>query len=252
MTDPFVRDDVLEAVLRSRAGDGAPRDLHAQILAAVAADGPRVIARRAIGHPWRLLAVAAVLVGTIGTALFVGGQRVSEMTPTPPPSLLAVTNPSPAATSSPRFGTIEITPPPEPQPPSCDQVDAFVAATHAVVGTGWGSATSSAVGAKVKPGSIAAWADTGDGPSEVVLVDPATGKQSTLLSLGIVRNKYADLEWAPDGSALAVGFESDECVGGILVLTKRRGGPPPARPQPDVRLGVAARSPGRPTRPAWW
>ena len=41
MTDPFVADDVLEAVLRSRAGDGAPADLRAQILAAVAADGPR-------------------------------------------------------------------------------------------------------------------------------------------------------------------------------------------------------------------
>ena len=61
MTDPFVADDVLEAVLRSRAGDGAPADLHALILAAVAVDGPRAIARRSVRHPWRLLAVAAVL-----------------------------------------------------------------------------------------------------------------------------------------------------------------------------------------------
>ena len=30
MSDPFVSDDVLEAVLRSRAGDGVPSDLHAR------------------------------------------------------------------------------------------------------------------------------------------------------------------------------------------------------------------------------
>ena len=103
MTDPFVADDVLEAVLRSRAGDGAPADLHALILAAVAVDGPRSIARRSVRHPWRLLAVAAVLTGTIGTALFVGGSRQTAVTPTPGPTGPAI----PALTqtfTSPRAG----------------------------------------------------------------------------------------------------------------------------------------------------
>ena len=62
----------------------------AHILAAVAADGPRATGRRSVRLPWRLLAVAAVLTGTIGTALFVGGQRVAEVTPTPGPSGPAV------------------------------------------------------------------------------------------------------------------------------------------------------------------
>jgi Tol biopolymer transport system component len=220
MTDQSVRDDVIEAVLRSRAGDGAPSDLHAQILAAVAVDGPRPAAPRSIRHPWRLLAVAAVLLGTVGTAVFVGGSRVSEVTPTPGPSLLAVTNPSPAATPSPTIEFVEITPVPEPPTPSCDQIDAFIAATHAVVGTRWGSSTPAPVGAPVKAGSIAAWADSGDAPSQVVLVKPASGRQTTLLSLGITIGKYSDLEWAPDGSALAVGFGSDECGDGVLVWTK--------------------------------
>ena len=58
MTDPFVSDDVLETVLRARAGDVAPADLRARILAAVEADGPRIADRRRGGRPWRLLAVA--------------------------------------------------------------------------------------------------------------------------------------------------------------------------------------------------
>ncbi len=100
MTDPFVRDDLLEAVLRSRAGEAAPPELRTSILAAVAADGPRVVTRRgrASGHPWRLLAVAAVLLGTVGTAWYVGASRQTAVTPTPGPSLLAVV---PIATASP-------------------------------------------------------------------------------------------------------------------------------------------------------
>lgn len=110
MTDPFVHDDVLEAVLRSRAGDGAPADLHGLILAAVAADGPRATARRSVRHPWRLLAVAAVLTGTLGTALFVGGQRQTAVvtpTPSPGPSQLAVTViPSEPPPSAPPTGLV--------------------------------------------------------------------------------------------------------------------------------------------------
>src|SRR6478752_7599573 len=92
MSDLLVRDDVLEAVLRSRAGDGAPADLRSSILAVVAADGPRVaVRRRAVtGHPWRLLAVAAVLLGTIGTALFMGGSRQAVVMPTPSGPVRAV------------------------------------------------------------------------------------------------------------------------------------------------------------------
>jgi Tol biopolymer transport system component len=99
MSDLLVRDDMLEAVLRSRAGDGAPADLRSSILAAVAADGPRVAVRRraATGHPWRLLAVAAVLLGTVGAALFVGGSRQAVVTPPPSASVRAVVAPPPSA-----------------------------------------------------------------------------------------------------------------------------------------------------------
>ena len=222
MTDPFVRDDVLEAVLRSRAGDGVPPDLHGSILAAVAADGPRVEPpRRCTGRPWRLLAVAAVLLGTIGTAVFVGGSTpvggdADAGAITACGRAHAIADALPDHTNYAGLATTATS------SSDCGQVPAFVAATHAVIGSAWGSSTPSSVGVKVAAGSIAAWADHGDGTSDVVLVDPSTGARTTLISLGIARNKYADLQWAPDGSALGIGFGSDECTGGILVWTKDR------------------------------
>src|SRR5262245_61780387 len=102
MTTRPVRDDVLESVLLGRAGDGAPADLRATILAAVTADTGRTVRRSwPRRHPWRLLAVAAVLLTTVGTAVLVGTPHKAV---DPRPSQLAVVprlSPTPAVTASP-------------------------------------------------------------------------------------------------------------------------------------------------------
>jgi hypothetical protein len=201
MTDPFVRDDILEAVLRARAGDRAPGDLHGEILAAVAADGPRATVRRSVGHPWRLLAVAAVLLGTVGTALFVGGVRVSQLTPSPGPSLLAVTNPSPPATAS----TADATPVASPTDP-CAGLGPIARHAGATLG-GWTPGPEPDPTATVSNGVVAA---VPYGPIEhqpvdddIRLLDVANGSARKVTDFGAFDTLEQVLGWSPSGRNLA-------------------------------------------------
>ena len=237
MTDPFVHDDMLEVVLRSRAGETAPPDLRTSILAAVAADGPRVVTRRgrATGHPWRLLAVAAVLLVGLGTTLFASGSRhgddpqPSQPAEVPDVSASPTIEPSPSAT--------------EPQPssgvttvittvPTGNCAELQTDAQQAGVTTGSWTVGKMGPANAVMNGLIAT--SGGVGSKEIRLVDPATGK-STLVP-GFGGDGMSVIGWSPTGSALAfdavLGAGSPHsCTGlfvrsssGIVEVAAQRGG----------------------------
>jgi uncharacterized delta-60 repeat protein len=82
MTQPSVNDERLEAMLRERAGDGAPSDLHDTIRDAVAlAPHRRPADRRVRGRTIQVLAVAAVIGVSATAAVLVGGGSTPEQQP---------------------------------------------------------------------------------------------------------------------------------------------------------------------------
>jgi uncharacterized delta-60 repeat protein len=105
MTRLPVSDHALEALLRERAGVGAPAGLEAEIMQAIASERkhPRPAGRGDRGRLIRLLAVAAVLVTTVSAAVVIGAGRAPDRSLEVTPSVVAepstVVGPSVAPTS---------------------------------------------------------------------------------------------------------------------------------------------------------
>jgi dipeptidyl aminopeptidase/acylaminoacyl peptidase len=215
MTTRPVRDDVLESVLLGRASDGAPADLRATILAAVAAEKGRAVRRSwPRRHPWRLLAVAAILLTTVGTAILAGPPRKAV---DPPPSQLAVVpRPSPTAST-----TTSSPPPPSTGPQASSDVTSPIgtasggscarlqndAEQAGVTRRPW-SVGHKGPGSTVSNGLIAA--SGGSGPKDLRLIEVATGTSTRIgPSWG---DAVSVLGWSPTGTALA--FDAVLGVGG--------------------------------------
>jgi len=204
MTTSSLRDDLLESVLLDRAGDGVPSDLRAAILAAVSGESRRT-ARRSWGrrHPWRLIAVAAILLAAVGTAMLVGAPRKAD---DPRPSQLAVVprqSSTPPATepslnpTQPDASEVATTTTATPSIPSCAELQRDAEAAG-VTSAGW-TVGRMGPGSTVANGLIAA--SGGPGSKDLRLIDPRTGTSSRIVPPW--GDAVSVVGWSPTGAALA-------------------------------------------------
>jgi hypothetical protein len=235
--DPRPRRGQLDAVMR-RVAASPQRPGWSGVLTA---DGRAALWHDDRGQLRLALLVAALLLLLLGLAaigLVAGGRKDLAVrlpaNPTPP-AVAVLPGPSQGVPSPTPTGFV--TPTAQPTQDPCG-TDGRLAARGVTSGAAWGSAGTSGPVAAVSPGKIAVWASSPDGTSDVDLLDPATGAQTTFVPLGIVRGKDQQLAWSPDGSALAIGFSAD--CGGEMTLIRTADGIVRLDPGPGITTETAS------------